>query len=97
MFADLLSGSAVLAQGYKFSQTAVNVTKLADRTAASIRFVKKIAIECLPPQIKYPLKYTIFFLQCGVVFYSPAKLIPSATAFAVAAVNQIAEAMLNDL
>ena len=94
---DLASNAAVVAQGYKFSQIAMNVTKVADPTAAAVTLVKKIAIECLPPQIKYPVKCAIFALQCCVVFNSPAVLISSATALAITTANQIGEAMLNDL
>jgi len=38
-FFELASNAAVMAQGYKFSQIAMNVTKLADPTAASITLV----------------------------------------------------------
>ena len=96
-FFELASNAAVMAQGYKFSQIAMNVTKLADPTAASITLVKKIAIECLPPQVKYPVKCAIFALQCCVVLNSSPLMITSATAVALTTANQIAEAMLNDL
>lgn len=47
MFPQIISNSVLVAQGIKFSHNAMNVTKLADPTAASMTLVKKIAIECL--------------------------------------------------
>lgn len=83
MFPQIVSNSVLVAQGIKVSHNAMNVTKLADPTAASIILVKKIGVECLPPQFKYPLKCLIFALQCGVVFYSSPALIPFTDALTV--------------
>jgi len=66
---------------------------MADPVAASVSLAKRIAIDCLQPQIKYPIKCGIFACQCYLMLTASPVLTTSVTASA----NQIAEAILEDL
>ena len=86
MLKEIVKGVPVLGQAYGLTSTAMRVYNSASPLEALKLAGFEIAQECLPPQVKYPLKCTVFFAQVAIAASTGQ---PWALALAIGQARQI--------
>jgi hypothetical protein len=88
---DIIEHIPIAGQAMKFARLAKTVHDCSDPTEASLKAVKGIIGDCLPPNIKYPLKCLALGTQFLVAINGGA---PIGVALTIALGNQILEEKL---
>lgn len=63
---EVIGATPVIGQAQGFIKVAKNVSNATSVTGAVVSGVKTIALECAPPQIKYPLKCAALVVQTAI-------------------------------
>lgn len=88
---DIIEHIPIAGQAMKFARLAKTVHDCSDPTEASLKAVKGIRGDCLPPHVKYPLKCLALGTQFLVAINGGA---PIGVALTIALGNQILEEKL---
>jgi hypothetical protein len=75
----------IIGEAAKFARLAKNVHNCTDPIEASLKASKGILIDCLPPNIKYPLKCLALAAQVGIAVGGGASI---SVALSIALGNQ---------
>jgi len=84
----------VLMQAESFAEAAKNVTNCTNPYSASLTAIKIIAVDCLPPIVKYPVKCTILGLQIIAAVNTGGLTSVASTALTLATATQVLEEMI---
>jgi len=87
----ILDNIPIAGQAMKFARLAKSVHDCSDPTEASIKAVKGIIGDCIPPHVKYPLKCIALGAQIVIAVNGGA---PIGLALSIALGNQILEEKL---
>jgi len=90
----VLKAAPVVMQAESFTEVAKNVTNCTNPYSASLTAVKVIAVECIPPKVKYPIKCTILGLQIIAAVNTGGLSSVAATALTIATATQVLEEMI---
>ena len=69
---EIVESTPVVGQAIGFGRTAQRVYNSTTPVGAVASAVEGLFVDCLPPNIKYPIKCGVFVIQCGVAVASAA-------------------------
>ena len=87
----IIENIPIAGQAMKFARLAKQVHNCSDPVQASITATKAIVVDCMPPQVKYPLKCIALGAQIAIAVSGGA---PIGIALSITLGNQIMEEKL---
>jgi len=94
MFKNLIHHLPVISQAKSFSELARNATNVTNPWTATASAVKLIVDVCAPPQVKHPVKCTIFLLQVGICVSTGGFASVTTAALTIGTAKQILEEVI---
>ena len=88
---DVFKAAPVIAQARSFTELAKNATNITDPIGATVGATKLIIDVCAPPQVKYPVKCTILFLQLAMCVSTGGLSSVTSVALSVGTAKQVLE------